>query len=184
MTELSEYLASATSGDQPVVDWSAPPWVAAHRALLWLRIAPEIATPPLAPLSTSDTMLLCDRMVARFVNADGSLAWSSHMLSTALEAISFAVRGAPEPLLRAFWELLRDRHLDTLAFNFCHAIGIEVLSRRRVDTGWDLSWMLTSTLPCQVCLRYWTIALRPEIGSDELDAETRNILGASGFTSA
>jgi hypothetical protein len=182
MTDLSAYIAAAEAGARPEVDWNEVTWSAARPALAWLRLAPDGAIPDhVRRLCAEDVETLSAKMVAAFVLPDGRLAWSSHLLSTAFNAISIAEAGPPESLLHAVWELFRDRELDKLIFNFCQAIGIELLSKRSIYRGWNLLWMLDSKIPSQVCLRFWTLALRPELWSADLERETQEILSEHGL---
>jgi hypothetical protein len=183
MTDLAEFLASAKSGQRLEVDWTTAPWAPAHRALRWLGFAPEIGeVRPSAVLSSADVDLLCREMVTRFTNPDGQLAWSSHLLDRAFDAIEVALDAPPEPLLRAVWDSLADRPLDRLVYNLARAVGVEVFAKRRHDSRWDLSWMLRTRRPSQVCLRYFTIGVRLDRWNEELERETQEVLAAHGLS--
>ena len=180
MTELSEYLEQAATGDAPHVDWSHQPWAAARAALAWLGLASAI-TPQSsgALLSTADAKLVCDYMMRRFVDESGRLAWSSHMLETAAEAAASSAGCPPESLVKSAWDFLALRELDALVYEFCRAFGGVLLSRR--DRGWDLGWMRSSASPSQACLRYWTLAIKPELWEGEVELATMKTLSRYPF---
>lgn len=114
-------------------------------------------------LTDSETRLLCDAMVRRFVLPDGELAWSSHMLGTAVTVVGATVEGPPEPLLHSVWDLLAGRELDRSVYEFCRALGTEVRTRYGSETGWDLRWMKPSMLPSHACLRGWILGVKPAL---------------------
>jgi hypothetical protein len=123
----------------------------------------------------------CDRMLAALVLTDGRLAWSSQMLDDALAATAEAVAGVPEPLLRSAWRHLAGRHLDDNVYELCRALGRAVLGGYRRDAGWDLTWMLGDAGPAQLCLRYWTLAVRPELWDEPTERATLAVLRSYPF---
>ena len=129
-------------------------------------------------------------MILRFIDESGNLAWSSHMLDTALKSTVASVGGPPEPFVRSTWDLFYSRKLESLEYEFSRALGRALLSRRDDDAGWDLRWILGSASASQACLRYWTLAIKPGLGTEEgamhieehsgLDRPTR-LLGFSNW---
>ncbi len=182
MTDLETYLAVTSTGEMPGVEWAAAPWAPARPALHWLGLAPDgDAVATAEKLSPADAQLLCNRMLASFRASDGQLAWSSWLLKTAVQAIAFGVSGPPEPLVRAAWDLVGDRTLDENCYNFCRAFGSVIVARRPIDTGWDLSWMLSSQRPSQACLRYWILGVKTDLWTEQVKNETTSILSAYPF---
>lgn len=183
MTEIRRYLECAANGRLQHVDWSRPPWAAAHAALSWLGFAPS-AVPPAttrAVVSMSDAEAICDVMASRFLDESGQLAWSSNMISTALRAVATAVGGPPEALLKSAWQLLADRELDKTVYEFCRALGNEIRTQFRAGADWDLKWTRSATTPSQMCLRYWILAVRPELWDHEVEEATMDVLRKCPF---
>jgi hypothetical protein len=131
-------------------------------------------------LDPGDVDLLCDAMVADFASHGDELVWSSWRLESALDAAAAASGGVPEPLLAAAWRLLEPRALDRVTANFCRALGTFARVWKPAELPWDLTWMLAEGSDAQVALRYWTIAKRPELCSDERAASTERVLARSG----
>ena len=164
MTELAEYIELALRGETMEVDWSRPPWAAAKPALNWLGMAPKVTDLCATTyLSESEAKLLCDQMILRFIDESGNLAWSSHMLDTALKSTVASVGGPPEPFVRSTWDLFYSRKLESLEYEFSRALGRALLSRRGEDAGWDLRWILGSASASQARLRYWMLAIKPSL---------------------
>lgn len=179
MTELERFLESATEeGSMEDVDWSRPPWAPAQAALAWLGIAPEPKKAEVldAVVSDSDAEAICDAMLTRFLDESGQLVWSSYMLGTAVEVVATAVGGPPEALLRSTWRFLADRSLDKTVYEFCRALGNQVRTRYRADAGWDLCWMQSSASPSQACLRYWILAVKPQLWDGAVEEATMSVL--------
>ena len=178
VSEIGDYLQRAASGAPPLVRWKQWPWDGAQAALYWLRFAPA---PPAnvdarRPVPPADVRRLCDAMVEHFFIGTRAPTWSSHMLETALAAVAIATQHTPEPLLVAAWARLGARPLDRVTKNFCRALGVSVLVWKPKDRPWDLRWMLEDGNPAQLCLRYFTMAKRPELWTDELEAATLAVL--------
>jgi len=68
--------------------------------------------------------------------------------------------------------MLLDRKLDENCWNFCHSLGIATLGGWRKADGWNLTWMVNATTDSRRALRYWTIGIRPELWSEEMDTES------------
>lgn len=128
------------------------------------------------PAAAADIEVLCRNIAHGFVDASGNFSWSSGMLETALEAAAVASGGLPERLFREVWSLMADRELDENCYQFCRDVGRQTLGAYRHDTRWDLSWMLGECSPSQACFRYWVIGVRPDLWSDDLEANTMEIL--------
>lgn len=183
MTEISQYLEKAEGTPPDDIDWSSPPWVAAQPLLAWLGIAPQVAplTPTTALLSDSDARLICDRMMLRFADKSDRLVWSSYMLSTAVKGVARAVGGQPEPLLKSAWDFLAERKLDKDVYEFCRALGSAVRAQHGASTSWDLEWTQSPATPSQACLRYWILAVKPELWDGEVETTTMSILRTYPF---
>ena len=132
-------------------------------------------------LEPADVDLLCDAMVAEFAAHGDELVWSSYLLETALDAAAVASGGVPEPLLAAAWRLLQERDFDRVTANFCRALGSASRVWKPADLSWDLTWMLVEGSDAQVALRYWTMAKRPDLWTDELEASTQRVLAKYDF---
>lgn len=181
MTEITRYLER--SGELPEnVDWTRPPWAAAQAALAWLGIAPEPAVAPATGVvvAESDADAICDAMLIRLLDQTGRLAWSSHMLRTAVSAVRTAVGGMPETLVRSTWRFLAARQLDNTVYEFCRALGGEIRVQSKNGANWDLRWMHSTASPSQACLRYWILAVKPELW-EGVEEETVATLRRHGF---
>ncbi|MEM7152061.1 MAG: hypothetical protein AAF799_04425 [Myxococcota bacterium] len=179
MSQIGDFLERARAADAPPVCWDEPPWDGAQAALHWLRLAPPPSRRTVAarPVSRDEVARLCVAMVATCFDGPGPPSWSSHGLETALDAVAAATGDTPEPLLVAAWNELGTRSLDRVTNNFCRALGICVLTWEPKERPWDLRWMLEPGTQAQLCLRYWTMAKRPELWNDELEATTVASLG-------
>lgn len=138
----------------------------------------------MTPASTlSSVTSSCDRLLASLVQPDGRLAWSSHLLDTALASTAAANGGSPEPLFERAWAFLAGRALDENAYEFCRALGRAALASYRA-ARWDLAWMISKLVdaePAQRCLAYWTLALRADLWNEQLERETLAVLRAYPF---
>ncbi|MGB1016726.1 MAG: hypothetical protein ACPG4T_21485 [Nannocystaceae bacterium] len=181
--DLKTFLELAQAGACPAFDASKPPWEAALPALAWLGFCErrEQFTPPAVALTADEAGLLCDAMFTQFVVDTCELAWSSWMLDKALEAIAHGVAGPPEAMLRCAFERLRGRSLDRNVYEFCRALGRAAVAGYRHHTGWDLTFMSQEGTPSQVCLRYWTLGLKPELWDRFVEEETMAILSRYPF---
>ena len=169
MTEIERYLL-APSPDG--VDWAEYPWSAAYPVLAWLELAPRgLKVERSLPLDEASVMTLATAMYGRLCQ-EKVLAWSSHMLETGLGALRDACGGPPEALLKVVWEESKDRLLDSNYYEFCRALGRSILAAHRTETGWDLMWMLNPESDPQRCLMYWTLAVRPDLWTDEVEEAT------------
>jgi hypothetical protein len=115
-------------------------------------------------------------MLRTFIDDEHGLVWSSGRLDSAIKAIEDAVNGLPEPFLRSAWEFLNNVPLDARCYEFCREVGRVILGNYRSLPGWDLVWMTVRGSPSQVCLRYWTIGIKPTLWGEELERETRATL--------
>ncbi len=178
MTDTGDFLASLGASD----DGIDTRWKSAQPALRWLGLTTEHfqPEPEATRLGEDDVALLTDAMMRRFVQTD-ELAWSSYMIETGLRAVADIVLGPPEPMLKAAWRLLANRRLDENSYQFCRSFGRGVLSNYRKATGWDLRWMLGPASDCQVCLRYWTIGVLPDLWSDEAEDQTESMIANYPF---
>lgn len=178
MTEIQRYLERATRERSEDIDWSCPPWAAAQAALAWLGIAPEPGRTEATDtvVSGSDAEAICDAMISRLVDESGQLAWSSYMLRTAVVAVAAAVGGPPEALLASAWKFLADRELNKTVYEFCRALGNEARTQHGAGASWDLRWMKSSASPSQACLRYWILAVKPELWEGAVEKETMEVL--------
>jgi len=98
------------------------------------------------------------------------------MVETALDVVAASIGGPPEPLLQSAWEYLGSFPLDELCYEFCRAVGRQVLAVYREQPGWDLAWMLEAPKPSQACLRYWTLGVKPQLWDAQVEQETMDIL--------
>lgn len=183
MTEITRFLECTTEERSTDVDWSRPPWAPAQAALAWLGIAPERGTAEVigSVVSDSDAEAICDAMLTRFLDESGQLVWSSYMLSTAVRVVATAVGGPPEALLRSAWRFLADRGLDKTVYEFCRALGGEVRTQYGAGAGWDLRWMQSSASPSQACLRYWILAVKPQLWEGAVEEATMSVLRGYPF---
>ena len=183
MTEITRYLKRATEEHSEDIDWSRPPWAAAQAALAWLGIAPEPGASEVVEsvVSDSDADAICDAMLIRFRDESGQLVWSSYMLRTAVMVVGTAEGGPPEALLRGAWRFFADRRLDKTVYEFCRALGSEVRTQSGAGAGWDLRWMPSSASPSQACLRYWILAVKPELWEGAVEEATMNALRGYPF---
>lgn len=180
MTSLTEYLTNPAVRASASIDGGHAPWAAAWPCLVWLGMISEHPPDVTGTLTPQEIDALSVAMMARFIDTQGQLCWSSAMLESALAALSASTHEAPpEGLLRAAWNLLLSRPLDRLIFEFCSALGHIVLGGWRKVPGWNLTWMLGSCSDAQACLRYFTMGLSPDLWTDALEHETTTILRKS-----
>ena len=184
MTEIIEYLEAAAQGRATPNDWSRPQWAASHPVFAWRGFAPPSShpRPQGAVVSDSDIKAICDHMLRRFVDKSNCVVWSSYLLGTAVEAVAATVQGPPEPLVRSAWDFLEGRELDKTAYEFCRALGREVLVRFRGDPQWDLRWTHGPATDAQAALRYWVLAVKPELWDDSVEMATISSLRSYPFS--
>lgn len=125
--------------------------------------------------------LLCRETVEQLRNDDGACAWSSYMLETGFKKVSHAVGGPPELLLKEFWRAMESRDLDENTYHLSRALGGELLGAYRSDPRWSLDWMTNPQSAAQACLLYWTIAVKPEKYTSELEQQVTILLADSVF---
>ena len=108
MTELEAILTGGRPAPTSDEEWGSFACARGRAMLAWLGLVSPSGQEGVIgrALTDSETRLLCDAMVRRFVLPDGELAWSSHMLGTAVTVVGATVEGPPEPLLHSVWDLL------------------------------------------------------------------------------
>ncbi|PRP96408.1 hypothetical protein [Enhygromyxa salina] len=184
MTDITEYLEAVAQGRAVPNDWSRPQWAVSYPIFAWLGLAPPLPSPrPQGTvISDSDLEALCAHMLQRFVDKSNCLVWSSYLLGTAVEAVAAVVQGPPEPLVQSVWDFLKNLELTETVYQFCRSFGREVLVRFRGDPKWKLEWTQGIATDSQSALRYWVLAVKPEIWTGAVETATIKSLRSHSFS--
>lgn len=181
MTNLIDFLQSRGASQQP--DWRAEPWASARDALSWLGLASAPSEEARGTgLPDEELHALAGAMASELVAPDGVRPWSSHRIDSALRSASIASGGAPpEALLRAVWDNMAGHGLDAIVYEFSREFGRQLLGTYRHDSRWRFDWLGRPVSSGQACFIYWTIGVKPDRYSDELEGDVARLTSTSGF---
>lgn len=165
------------------IDWSAEPWASAMAPLAWLGLAPEPTEPRTrGRLTGPEIEALASAMAGELISAGGVRPWSSYRLVSALDSMSLASGGEPpEPLLKALWHVMERQELDEKVYEFSREFGRQLLGKYRHDRRWNLDWVTSPRSSAQACFLYWTIGVKPERYTEDLESAVTRMTSSSTF---
>lgn len=181
MTSVADFVRQRGLMVSP--DWTMEPWRSAQPALHWLGRAPTGESPGLSvALPADDLRAIVEAMASVLTSSSGMSSWSSHRLASALQAVAIASGGEPpEALVQAVWEATEAHQLDRPVYEFSREFGRQLLGTYRGDSRWRFDWLKAPSSGAQACFTYWTIGVKPERFTDELEADINRLTAGRGF---